>query len=117
MSHDSQLEIEHEGGESLAIVRVRGELDLTNTATLATALDETTHDAVILDLTSVMFVDSAAIRTIDIAHGRLRELDRRLVVVAPLQSRAGWTFRAAGFSDDFVLESVDVAVDHLANPV
>jgi hypothetical protein len=71
----------------------------------------------ILDLSGVVFVDSAGIRTIDTAYKRLRESNRTLIVVAPPDSRAGWTFRIAGFSSDFVLGSVEAAAEFAARDV
>lgn len=103
------LEIESDGGNGVQIMRVRGELDLTNASALEEALDGTCAGAVILDLSAVVFVDSAGIRTIDAAYQRLHQDDRALLVVAPPESRAGWTFRVAGFTNDFVLDSVDAA--------
>lgn len=91
------------------VVRVRGELDLTNASTLEDALSVAHAGPTILDLSGVVFVDSAGIRTIDTAYRRLRDDNRALIVVAPPDSRAGWTFRVAGFSSDFVLESVEAA--------
>lgn len=110
MTNDGALlEIESDDGNGASIVRVRGELDLTNASALEKALDATLDGTVILDLSAVVFVDSAGIRTIDAAYTRLRGSGRALLVVAPPDSRAGWTFRVAGFSSDFVLDSVETA--------
>jgi anti-anti-sigma regulatory factor len=61
----------------------------------------------VLDLGLLVFVDSAGIRTIDLAHRALRDSGRTLLVVAPPESRAGWTFRIAGFDSNVVLDSLD----------
>jgi anti-sigma B factor antagonist len=103
------LDIQTEDGNGPHVVRVRGELDLTNAAALEDALDGVTGRTVILDLTGVVFVDSAGIRTIDAAYKRHRKSNRTLLIVAPPGSRAGWTFRVAGFTSDFVLDSLDTA--------
>ena len=59
----------------------------------------------ILDLGGIAFIDSAGIHAIDQAHRRLAETGRSLLVVAPDESRAAWTFRVAGFGEGFVLDS------------
>lgn len=117
MTSDGALfEIESDDGNGASIVRVRGELDLTNASALEKALDGTLDGTVILDLSAVVFVDSAGMRTIDTAFKRLRDSDRALLVVAPPDSRAGWTFRVAGFSSDFVLDSVEAAKNLTGEP-
>jgi anti-anti-sigma factor len=88
---------------------VRGELDLTNASALDEALLQTSARAVILDLGGLDFVDSAGMRAIDRAHRRLADDGRMLLIVAPGDSRAGWTFRVAGFANGTVLESVEIA--------
>jgi anti-anti-sigma factor len=75
------------------------------------AIARTEGSKVVLDLTGVAFIDSAGIRTIDLAHRRLRDEARRLFVVAPPESRAAWTFRIAGFGDGVVLDSLDAVTD------
>ena len=119
MSSESaaSLEIENDADNGVRVMRVRGELDLTNASLLEDALTDTHGGATILDLSGVVFVDSAGIRTIDTAYKRLRQANRALVVVAPPDSRAGWTFRIAGFSSDFVLDSVEAATELVARGV
>src|SRR5512139_696092 len=102
---DSGLELEREELEGVQGVRVHGELDLTNADELSTAIQACTAASVVLDLSPVLFVDSAGVRAIDAEHARLVRSGRSLIVVAPPASRAAWTFRVAGFSDDFVVDS------------
>ena len=106
----TELAIRTERRAGAEILRVQGELDLTNTETLRSALDQTRAGTIVLDLGMVTFVDSAGIRAIDRAHGSLREAGRSLVVVAPPESRAAWTFRVAGFGADTVQPSVEDAL-------
>lgn len=114
MTPDS-LTIAHEIREGAAVLRVRGELDLTTAEQLDAAIDATEAASVVLDLSTVLFVDSAAIRVIDVAHRRLRGGGRAFYVVAPPQSRAAWTFRVAGFGDQVVVPSADDAFRRLAD--
>jgi anti-anti-sigma factor len=116
MTQVAKLDVHRDLREDAEILHVRGELDLTTTDGLEAALDETRSPRVILELTLVTFVDSAGIRTIDLANGAFREARRSLVVVARPESRAAWTFRVAGFGEDAVLGSVDAALDALPRP-
>ena len=112
----SEIAFVHLGGdESLEILEVRGELDLTNVGTLEEEIVRTKARIVVLDLGFVVFLDSAGIRAIDVEHRRLRDAGRRLLVVAPPDSRAGWTFRVAGFDAGVVLDSVEAATEQAAD--
>ena len=108
--HGTTMRIEEDTGASGDVVRVGGELDLTNTPELDQALARAVSRVVVLDLSELAFVDSAGMRTIDQAHRRLAENDRMLLIVAPAESRAAWTFRVAGFSEDLLHESLDGAL-------
>lgn len=107
----SEIAFVHLGGdESLEILEVRGELDLTNVGTLEEEIVRTKARIVVLDLGFVVFLDSAGIRAIDLAYDRLAERHRTLLVVASRESRAGWTFRVAGFGDGLVIETLEAAL-------
>src|SRR5262245_35491825 len=111
VSDDRRLAITMETAGGVDVVRLRGELDLTNVDALAASIESSRAATVVLDLTLLLFVDSAGVRGIDAAHVRLAESGRRLLVVAPPASRAAWTFRIAGFADDFVLASLEDATE------
>jgi anti-anti-sigma factor len=104
------LQVEHARVDEVAVIHVRGEVDLTSVGILDDAIEKAEGAGVVLDLTGVAFIDSAGIRAIDRAHRRLGESSRTLLVVAPPDSRAAWTFRIAGFGEGVVLESVEEAV-------
>jgi anti-anti-sigma factor len=106
--------IERHTGARGDVLVVRGELDLTNASEITEALSETTSDTVGLDLTELAFIDSAGLRTIDQEHRRLAAEGRALVIVAPAESRAAWTFRVAGFSDTLLHDSLEAALLSLA---
>jgi anti-anti-sigma factor len=105
----SDLAIGRDGNEVYDVLDVRGELDLTNAAALQEELTRTRQRTVVLDLSLLVFVDSAGIRAIDGANRRLRAEGRTLLVVAPPGSRAAWTFRIAGFDQGVVLDSLEAA--------
>jgi anti-sigma B factor antagonist len=109
----SAIGFEHVRRNSHEILEVRGELDLTNADMLDEALAQTSTRAVIVDLAGLGFVDSTGMRAIDQAHRRLAAAGRTLLIVAPADSTAGWTFRIAGFGNGSVLESLDVALEHV----
>jgi anti-anti-sigma factor len=82
-----------DGAERLTIsvsgstVQVAGELDAYSAPALETALAEHGRDADLrLDLSQVSFIDSTGIRVVVTTDNRLREVDHRLVVVAPSPS-------------------------------
>ena len=65
----------------IALITLRGELDMLATAELEQELERLTEDVVALDLRSLLFLDSAGLRTIMLARNRLGSEDRRLVLV------------------------------------
>jgi anti-anti-sigma factor len=69
----------------VALVTLRGELDLPATAELEPELDrlgdEPGVDVVALDLRELEFLDSSALRLVVVAARRLEEGGRRLVLV------------------------------------
>lgn len=109
MTQGTTMEIERLDGDCGDVVALRGELDLTNSHQVSEALGATSTRTVVLDLSVLAFVDSAGIRTIDRARRRFEEAGRQLLVVAPADSRAGWTFRVAGLADGLVLDSIEHA--------
>jgi anti-anti-sigma factor len=107
----SELVIEHDGDGETDVLVVRGELDLTNADALEAEVLRTQRPTVVLDLSKLVFVDSAGIRAIDSAHRQLGDEARALLVVAPPESRAAWTFRVAGFDGRVVVDSLDAAAE------
>jgi anti-anti-sigma factor len=77
------FEIEVRG--ALAIVALRGELDLPATAALEPELerlaDEPGIDVVALDLRALDFLDSSGLRAVVLAARKLADNERRLVLV------------------------------------
>jgi anti-anti-sigma factor len=81
----SRFGFESEERGPIAVVTLRGELDLLSTAELEPELerlvDEPGVDVVALDLRELEFLDSSGLRLIVIAERGLREAGRRLVLV------------------------------------
>ena len=70
---------------AVALVTLRGELDMLATGELEPELErlrgEPRLDVVALDLRALDFLDSSGLRSIVVARDRLERVDRRLVLV------------------------------------
>ena len=96
--------------DGVSVVRVEGEVDLTNAAALERALEGISAGAVVLDLSGVVYLDSSGIRVIDRGHRHLAQQQRLLLIVCPPDSPSDWTLRVAGFDRTTILATVDAAV-------
>ena len=70
--------------DRVAVVALRGELDLAGAAALEqelARLDAESPDAVVLDLRDVGFMDSSGLRVVAVASQRAEERGRRLALV------------------------------------
>lgn len=65
----------------VALVTLRGELDMLATAQLEAALECLSDDVIAVDLRDLLFLDSAGLRALILARDRLEVEDRRLVLV------------------------------------
>ena len=110
MSEAPGLALTVERSEGVDLFRLSGELDMANADQLARALEAASAPRVVLDLEGLAYLDSAGIRAIDRAHRELTEGGRVLAVVASRDSRAGWTFRVAGFGEGLVVESLEAGL-------
>jgi anti-sigma B factor antagonist len=78
------LEVQTEERNGLVHVVLRGELDLSTVGKLQEELSRVEADTpplVVLDLSSLTFLDSTGLRCVVTASERAREQDRRFVVV------------------------------------
>lgn len=110
MSEAPGLALALERSEGVDVVRLSGELDMANADQLSRAVEATSAPRVVLDLEGLAYLDSAGIRAVDRASRQLAEDGRVLAVVASPDSRAGWTFRVAGFGEGLVVESLEAAM-------
>jgi anti-anti-sigma factor len=110
---DMQLSL-HEG---LLLVRLSGEIDSSNSAELRTAITEATpNDAhgVVLDLTSVDYLDSAGIHLLFRLRESLRARSQGLRVVVPPASMVTDALRLAGVKEVVELDdTVEQAIAQL----
>jgi len=102
--------------DSVSVVSVTGEIDLTNADAMQGALEATTTQAVVLDLSGVSFLDSSGIRAIDRSRRRLVSEERSLLIVSPPDTPSAWTLRVVGFDHGLFVESIDAALGTGAPP-
>lgn len=99
MNAPATLETERRG--DTVIVRVTGEIDVFNAASISAdieaAVPTEAHGAV-LDLTAVGFLDSTAIRKLFALTSRLRERRQRVLIVTPCGSIVLRTLQLVEFS-------------------
>lgn len=107
--NDGSMTISRDESDGVEIIRLEGDVDLTNADLVREAVDATTADRVVLDLSAVTFLDSMAISTLDGGHRRLASDDRSLVVVSPPETPSAWTLRVTGLGGE-VCESLDEAL-------
>ena len=83
---EDRLQITPETGTDVVTFVLEGELDPHTSPMLQTTIDETTGDdttGLVLDFSSVSFVDSAGLRVIADTHRRLQDAGGGLVVRHP----------------------------------
>jgi anti-anti-sigma factor len=107
-------DVEFSDRAGAVIARVTGEIDLANAEGLAGAIVEAipneTH-ALVLDLTDVLYIDSAGIRLIYQLRERLRVRGQALRLVAPEASASHDALRLAGVASHVeTIETVDQAL-------
>ena len=92
------------------VVRVTGEIDLSNADAMVDAVTETASRGVALELSELAYLDSAGIRAIDQGFRTLQAEGRSLVVVVPEGSPAQWIFRVTGLADRLMARSLPEAL-------
>jgi anti-anti-sigma factor len=84
------------------VIAPEGELDIARRAELRAQLSDAARDAagcVVVDLSSVTFIDSSALGAIVELHNRLRRDTRQLAVVAPEGTAVKVMLTLAGLRD------------------
>jgi len=84
----------------LVHVRLVGEIDLDNAGAVQLEINSAIANhvsAVLLDLTGISYLDSAGLRILFRLAGRLRTLQMRLDVLAPLDSPVRRVLELSGF--------------------
>jgi anti-anti-sigma factor len=107
---DVQVEVVEES----TVVRIRGEVDLSNAWGVGGAMGEAISNqahTVVVDLTEVTYLDSAGIRVLfDLARG-LAEHDQHLIVVLPVGATTRRALEVSAFATAAqVAETLDEAL-------
>lgn len=110
MTDGATLRVRREEVDGAAILRLAGEVDLTNADELQQAIEESTAATVVLDISELGYLDSSGIRALERGYRSISDDDRRLYVVAPPDTAAGWTLKVAGFDRRLLRESVEAAL-------
>jgi anti-anti-sigma factor len=97
------------------VVRVTGEIDLSNAVDLTRALESTSSARVVLDLGMLTYIDSSGIRAIDAGFRALARQERSFKVVVPTDTPAHWIFRVTGLADELVADDLESALAALAS--
>jgi anti-anti-sigma factor len=116
MSEGQPVQTEQRDG--VVIVRVTGDVDLSNAAQVEAAVlaaAATSRGALVVDLTDVPFIDSAGVRCLDHLLSE-RPPDGSVLVVADEHGRARFTLRLCGFPDDLLRDDLAAAVSELTSP-
>ena len=94
------MQAEFEDGR--VVVRLSGEIDLSNVDGLEAQIDDTIADArdVVIDLTAVEFIDSRGLRLLNRVASSVGGRDGTLVVVAPAGSIARSVLDMTGMSQE-----------------
>lgn len=103
-------ELRSERVDGVDVVRVSGEIDLSNADALTEALRSTSASSVALELGELTYIDSAGIRAVDEGYRALRAEGRGLAVVVPPDSPAEWIFRVTGLSERLAAPSLAAAL-------
>ena len=93
------------------VVSLTGEIDLANSGEIGKAIVTRIRDAgpVLIDLTTVSFLDSAGVRLLDALVGDLAALDRHARLVVGERGVARTTLRLCAFREDVLATDLDRA--------
>jgi anti-sigma B factor antagonist len=100
---------------SAELVRLTGEIDLANAPAIGRAIVQhiTAAGAVLIDLTSVSFLDSAGVRLIDALVGDLNQSGTPFRLVVGERGAARRTLQLCAFRDDLLVTDLERAAAEL----
>lgn len=101
--------LEFEPGEDEDVVRIRGEIDMSNAAEVGFAIEEAVRaDAkhVVIDLAGVTYLDSGGVRLFLILAGRLRSRRQQLRLRIPAGSSIRSAVEVAGLPGAIPVDAV-----------
>jgi len=103
--NDQLVQVHEERDSDSVVVRVSGEIDLSNVARLEQRLDAAVEGCtrVVIDLAAIEYIDSQGLRLLSRLANRLAECNAKLEVVAPPGGVARDVLELTGMSDDIVI--------------
>lgn len=106
--------IETVSGEDFALIKVKGEIDISNADEFAAntlKTFETRKDAAILDISDLEYLDSAAMHVLFELARRLRIQDRPFRLVLPAKAKTYRVLEMTGFHKAAeIFENVEAAI-------
>lgn len=101
-----------------AVVRLHGDVDHVNAGQMELDVLTTTRAAagVVVDLTSVTFLDSAGLSFLDRVVAVFRNRQARVRVVAPVDGVVRFTLDLVGFLPELLAPTLDEALNDLLRP-
>ena len=113
-------DLDFESHDAAVVARLTGEIDLSNVETIRSALTEAMPNHVhllVLDLSTVDYLDSAGIQLIYRLREDLGARAQTLRLVIPMSSPANAALRLAGVAQHVdTIETVALALDGYAKP-
>jgi anti-sigma B factor antagonist len=97
------------------VVSLTGEIDMANAADIGRRIVARTTEAgkVLIDLTTVSFLDSAGVRLLDALVGDLRDHGARIRLVVGERGAARMTLQLCAFREDLLVTDLDRAAAEL----
>jgi anti-sigma B factor antagonist len=99
------------------VVRLTGEIDLANAPDIGRAIvkQTTAAGAVLIDLTSVSFLDSAGVRLLDALVGDMNQSGTPCRLVVGERGAARMTLQLCAFRDDLLATDLERAAAELGS--
>ena len=103
--NDQLVQVDEERDDGRLVLRLAGEIDLSNVARLEQQLDAAVEGAarVVVDLAAIEYIDSQGLRLLSRLANRLAERDAKLEVIAPPDSVARDVLDLTRMSDDLAI--------------
>ena len=98
------------------VIHLTGEIDMSNAADIgrAIAVSAAESGAVLIDLTTVSFLDSAGVRLLDAVVGDLIQAGVPIRLVVGERSAARMTLQLCAFREDLLADDLDRAATELS---
>ncbi|MEV6637129.1 STAS domain-containing protein [Actinoplanes sp. NPDC051470] len=115
MNHEAGKAVAYSRRGPVAVVSITGEIDLATAAAIGREIVGYVggEDPVVIDLTSVSFLDSAGVRLLDWIVGDMDDRGRGIRLVVGATGPARMTLQLCAFRDDLLATDLDKAAADL----